>query len=341
LPSNIIILSTENKFLDVWGRHIKPMGFIVYSCLQRHANQGSCFPSHKRIAELCGISRDSVIRNLKLLADFKLITIENRHTKAGGKTSNLYIINELPTTPNHNEEPTQVAETNIPISIPATSHVAENDINNTKINKIKIDNTKFNKKTDDDLENTNITRSNLITNTPKLSSSINIKNDVLNNVVYPNGFNKSPPILQELCKLPNSIAVQQVIDVYMAKDNIRNPIGFIKALIRNFLIDDFTPIKPPKPVMKVKTTCECCKDNNGTVFFNKKEGSLAATCDHDIPKIIAHAKKTHTSVYGTKYNFRIDNPKPIVMSADEISQTCNNLADLIGGFNNPKNLPSS
>jgi len=94
LPSNIIILSTENKFLDVWGRHIKPMGFIVYSCLQRHANQGSCFPSHKRIAELCGISRDSVIRNLKLLADFKLITIENRHTKAGGKTSNLYIIFE-------------------------------------------------------------------------------------------------------------------------------------------------------------------------------------------------------------------------------------------------------
>ncbi|MBE9561753.1 MAG: helix-turn-helix domain-containing protein [Proteobacteria bacterium] len=336
---------TENNFFDIWGRHIKPMGFIVYSCLQRHANQGSCFPSHKRIAKMCGISRDSVIRNLKLLADFKLITIENRRTNAGGKTSNLYFINELPPAPDHHEEPTPVAPKDIPISTPATSHVAETDINNTKINEIKVDQTKFNKKTDDDQGNTHNPRSNPVANiveTPKPSASINLvetKPDVLKDIVYPKGFNKSQPVLQELGKLPTSTAVQQVIDVFMAKDNIRSPVGFLIALVKNFLANDFTPIQPPKPnpVKKVLQTCEMCKEYNGNLFFNKTEGTTLIKCNHNIPQIIAHAKKTQTSISGTKYNFRIDKPKPV--SAEEVRQARKKLSDLIGGFNNRKNLP--
>ena len=62
-------------------------------------------------------------------------------------------------------------------------------------------------------------------------------------------------------------------------------------------------------------------------------------CNHNIPKLIAYAEKTCTAIAGTKHDFRVDVPKPIVMSAAEKAQTRKKLSDLIGGFNNPKNLP--
>jgi len=81
-----------------------------------------------------------------------------------------------------------------------------------------------------------------------------------------------------------------------------------------------------------------CKEYNGNLFFDSKEGTSPLKCNHNIPQIIAHAKKTQTAISGTKYDFRIDKPEPI--SAEEVSKTRKEVSNLIGGFNNPKNLPS-
>ena len=303
---------TENNFFDVWGRHIKPIGFAVYSCLQRHANQGSCFPSHKRIAELCGISRDSVIRNLKLLVDFNLITIENRHTKAGGKTSNLYFINEFP--PNPNNTPTPIAENNIATSIPATSHVAETAINNTKINEIKVDKTKFNKKTTDDITHA---RSNENAKVVETSSSVNFvkdkePTDILDKIIYPQGLKESQPILKELSKLPNSEAAQQVLNVYASKDNIRNPVGLIRVLVKNYLADDFTPIDKPRLANDLKITpieeetiCPFCNGNGILWTKNSLNNQNRIKCNHNESYILNKLKQDESCIQGTKYDFRI------------------------------------
>ena len=63
------------------------------------------------------------------------------------------------------------------------------------------------------------------------------------------------------------------------------------------------------------------------MFFDSEKASQPMVCNHNISKLIAHAKKTRTAIAGTKYNFMVDAPEPIVISAAEKAQTRKKLSD--------------
>ena len=64
----------------------------IYVAIKRHLNQktGDCFPSYKTIARKLGIDRGTVIRYVKKLKAFNLISPELRFKEDGSPTSNQY-----------------------------------------------------------------------------------------------------------------------------------------------------------------------------------------------------------------------------------------------------------
>lgn len=76
----------QNKDLD--GTDIK-----VYLAIQGFANDdGFCFPSVAKIADICGVSKRTVFRSLKKLESYKVLAREQRMKNTGGNTSNVYYL---------------------------------------------------------------------------------------------------------------------------------------------------------------------------------------------------------------------------------------------------------
>ena len=71
---------------------LKPAAKIVLYWLADHYNQsaGECFPSHKRLAELCEMTDRSVRLHLDQLAEAGLIEVVKRTRDNGSQTSNSY-----------------------------------------------------------------------------------------------------------------------------------------------------------------------------------------------------------------------------------------------------------
>ena len=71
---------------------IKPSAKIVLYWLADHYNgeTGECFPSHKRLAECCEMTRQSIINQLKILEEAGLVKIIPRFRSNGSHTSNTY-----------------------------------------------------------------------------------------------------------------------------------------------------------------------------------------------------------------------------------------------------------
>lgn len=71
---------------------IKPSAKIVLYWLADHYNGETkeCFPSHKRLAECCEMTRQSIINQLKILQDGGFINILPRYRDNGSHTSNTY-----------------------------------------------------------------------------------------------------------------------------------------------------------------------------------------------------------------------------------------------------------
>ena len=71
---------------------LKPAAKIVLYWLADHYNQstGECFPSHKRLAELCEMTDRSVRLHLDQLAEAGLISVVKRTRDNGSQTSNSY-----------------------------------------------------------------------------------------------------------------------------------------------------------------------------------------------------------------------------------------------------------
>lgn len=66
-----------------WLQSLKPAPKLVLLCLADHADKGGyCWPSLMRLAELTGLDRSTVTRNLSTLVDFGLI---ERDRSAGGQ----------------------------------------------------------------------------------------------------------------------------------------------------------------------------------------------------------------------------------------------------------------
>lgn len=78
----------------VFGSGLSKTEMLVYLYLARCGNQGSkIFPSYGNIAEMCNITRKTVIEAVKSLMDKKIIkkTVRNS-SKKKGNTSNVYTV---------------------------------------------------------------------------------------------------------------------------------------------------------------------------------------------------------------------------------------------------------
>lgn len=91
MRKNFFIIS--NRIFDLG---LKPIPFSVYCCLVKHRDEksGSCFPSRKRIAQLCGISLQSVDNALKEIEGIGLIQKQEQYRANGSRTSNRYYLFE-------------------------------------------------------------------------------------------------------------------------------------------------------------------------------------------------------------------------------------------------------
>ena len=68
---------------------------VVYCCLMRHAGEKlKCFPSRKLIANECSIGVTTVDRALSELVTAGLVKKVNRKNVIGGKTSNMYYLDD-------------------------------------------------------------------------------------------------------------------------------------------------------------------------------------------------------------------------------------------------------
>lgn len=68
---------------------LKPATKIVLYWIADHYNHdtGACFPSHKRLAELCEMSRQSVINHIQILKELNILEASNRIRENGSNTS--------------------------------------------------------------------------------------------------------------------------------------------------------------------------------------------------------------------------------------------------------------
>jgi hypothetical protein len=94
MPTSTLVPHTriENSIIDDVASQIGIYGLGIYVAIKRHLNQktGDCFPSYKTIARKLGIDRGTVIRYVKKLKAFNLLSPELRFKEDGSPTSNQY-----------------------------------------------------------------------------------------------------------------------------------------------------------------------------------------------------------------------------------------------------------
>ena len=115
--------------LGRFARKLKASGILVYNALAFFANSKtqSCSPTQEVLAKVCGLSRRTVIRKIKLLEELGLVKVERRR---GGC---IYYLLE--------PDMTEVAQ---PCDKDDQSDVTGGNTNNNKLTKNKnIDNKKF------------------------------------------------------------------------------------------------------------------------------------------------------------------------------------------------------
>jgi hypothetical protein len=96
--------SIDNDIIDVHAKTIGAIGIAIYAVLARHANRrtGECWPAIARIKRTLNLGRSTVKRYLHRLEAAGLITVEERWSEDGDRTSNLYTL--------LNPEPDAIAE---------------------------------------------------------------------------------------------------------------------------------------------------------------------------------------------------------------------------------------
>jgi hypothetical protein len=96
--------SIDNDIIDVHAKAIGAIGIAIYAVLARYANRrtGECWPAISRIQRTLNLGRSTVKRFLHRLEAAGLITVEERWSEEGDRTSNLYTL--------LNPEPTAIAK---------------------------------------------------------------------------------------------------------------------------------------------------------------------------------------------------------------------------------------
>jgi hypothetical protein len=100
MPQTIVILkrahffSIDNDIIDVHAKKIGAIGVAIYTVLARHANRktGECWPAIARIQRTLNLGRSTVKRYLQKLEAAGLITVEERWSEEGDRTSNRYTL---------------------------------------------------------------------------------------------------------------------------------------------------------------------------------------------------------------------------------------------------------
>ncbi len=86
-----------NNWLDWAFEHDLPAGAkFVLVALANRANKktGECWPSQKDISKDTGQSERTVVRNIQVLVNMKIIEVFERRNNAGFKSSNLYVLSD-------------------------------------------------------------------------------------------------------------------------------------------------------------------------------------------------------------------------------------------------------
>jgi hypothetical protein len=86
--------------IDAYGKELGPHGLAVYLALCRFAGYDSqqCYIAHRRVTELTGIGRTTVVATLHRLRDLGLIGIEERVDERGQHV-NRYTLRPCPRSP--------------------------------------------------------------------------------------------------------------------------------------------------------------------------------------------------------------------------------------------------
>ena len=79
----------------IWTKDVSATAKLVLFALNEHTNIGEhgdwrVFPSHDRVAKMCGLSKRSVIRAMKELTDAGIVTVAHQHDNKGRQLQNLY-----------------------------------------------------------------------------------------------------------------------------------------------------------------------------------------------------------------------------------------------------------
>jgi hypothetical protein len=94
MPTSTLVPHTriDNSIIDDLASQIGIYGLGIYVAIKRHLNQktGDCYPSYKTIAKKLRIDRSTVIRYVKKLKAFNLLSPELRFKEDGSHTSNQY-----------------------------------------------------------------------------------------------------------------------------------------------------------------------------------------------------------------------------------------------------------
>ena len=91
--------SIDNDIIDVHAKTIGAIGIAIYAVLARYANRrtGECWPAIARVQRTLHLGRSTVKRYLHRLETAGLITVEERWSEDGDRTSNLYtLLNPAP-----------------------------------------------------------------------------------------------------------------------------------------------------------------------------------------------------------------------------------------------------
>ncbi|MFZ4454253.1 helix-turn-helix domain-containing protein [Salibacterium aidingense] len=89
---------TARRVIENTDKFSRPADKLVYVVLSMYAKNEkmTSYPSHERIAELCGCSVRTVQKSLRTLEKVGAIKTEARHDVRGYRTSNFYYLLELP-----------------------------------------------------------------------------------------------------------------------------------------------------------------------------------------------------------------------------------------------------
>jgi hypothetical protein len=86
--------SIDNDIIDVHAKTIGAIGIAIYAVLARYANRrtGECWPAIARVQRTLNLGRSTVKRYLHRLEAAGLISVEERWSEDGDRTSNLYTL---------------------------------------------------------------------------------------------------------------------------------------------------------------------------------------------------------------------------------------------------------